>query len=84
MAYRGNASAGQYYSSSAVHASSYHSASHGVQLQAAVPATSDEDEFADRADAAAPIAGGSGLYSDGLHSDGLHNNDVNLEMQGEL
>ena len=74
MAYSGDAGAGQYYSSLAVHASSYHSASHGLQHQAVVPATSVEDEVADTADAAPQIAAGSGLHSD----------DVNLEIPGGL
>ena len=71
MAYSGDAGASQYYSSSTLHASSYHSASHGVQREAH---SSDEHEFADRADAAPQVAAGSGLHSD----------DVNLEMPGGL
>ena len=74
MAYSGDAGASHYYSNSAMHASSYHSATLGSQFEAAVPTTSDRQECEDRADASAPIADGSGLQSD----------DVNLEMPGEL
>ena len=73
MAYSGDAGASHYYSSSAMHASSHHSATYGNQPEAAVPTTSDKHEFGDTADAAAPINDGSGLQSD----------DVNLEMPGD-